>query len=56
MEFDLTQMVGVIGVPGALCFVLIQQINKMRDTIDNNTKALVALATIVKGGHPDGGQ
>lgn len=54
MEFDVMQLVSTIGVPATVCFVLLFQFRKalddMRSTIENNTKAIVAITTLVQGG------
>jgi hypothetical protein len=44
MNFDPTQLIGTIGVPGALCFFILKSYNDLRKSIDNNTKALYLMA------------
>ena len=41
---DLAQLVGVIGVTGALCILLLRSFNELRKSIDGNTKVLYHLA------------
>lgn len=41
---DIAQLVGVIGVPGALCVLLLRSFNELRKSIDGNTKVLYHLA------------
>lgn len=41
---DIAQLVGVIGVPGALCVLILRSFNELRKSIDGNTKVLFYLA------------
>ncbi|SDS89651.1 hypothetical protein SAMN05444162_2548 [Paenibacillaceae bacterium GAS479] len=41
---DITQLIGVIGVPGALCFVILKSFNDLRNTIERNTEVIYLLA------------
>jgi hypothetical protein len=43
-SLDLTQLIGVIGVPGALCVLLIKSYRDMQKSIDGNTKVLYLIA------------
>lgn len=50
MEATIMELIGSIGLPGALCIMMMMQQEKMRSTIENNTKAVVSLIAIVQGG------
>ena len=49
MEFaDLVQAVSSVGFPIVCCIVLFMQQNKLRDTIVENTKAIISLTDYIK--------
>lgn len=49
MELDIPQLVGTIGLPGALCFYVLAFVRK---SLDANTAAINALA-VQMGGKKD---
>lgn len=52
----LSELIGSIGFPAALCVAMFVQNNKMREAINNLTVAVTTLTAYVKGGKTDGGQ
>ena len=44
----ITTLITTVGFPIAACIALFWQNIKMNETIDNNTQALIELATIIK--------
>lgn len=46
MDFDFTQFISAVGLPGAICIYVLTSVNK---TVAANTKAIVELTAKIGG-------
>lgn len=48
MDMDLTQLIGTVGLPGALAFALLYQLGTLKKSYDDNTKVLYQIAGLLR--------